>query len=185
MSVFAVLFDSRDRLETWGGYLRTARWSLRGVGLGRRVALGSKCKFSGRGDIKIGQRSRFERGVWLKLELPEARVEIGEFCFLGAFVEIDVLERVAIGSHTLIGPRCFITDHNHGTNRGRRIDQQACVARPVSIGLDVWIGASASILAGVTIGDGAIVGAGAVVTKDVSPYAIVAGVPARRIGERA
>ncbi len=49
---------------------------------------------------------------------------------------------------------------------------------------DVWIGAGAIVLTGVTIGKGAIVSAGAVVSKSVAPYQIVAGVPARRIGER-
>lgn len=56
---------------------------------------------------------------------------------------------------------------------------------PVIIGNDVWIGTRAIILDGVKIGDGAVVAAGAVVTKDVPPFAIVGGIPARQIGERA
>ena len=52
------------------------------------------------------------------------------------------------------------------------------------IGNDVWIGCGAIILSGVTVGDGAVIGAGAVVTKDVAPYAIVAGVPAKKIRNR-
>lgn len=52
------------------------------------------------------------------------------------------------------------------------------------IGNDVWIAAGATILRGVTIGDGAVIGAGAVVTKSVEPYSIVAGVPAKKIGQR-
>ena len=52
------------------------------------------------------------------------------------------------------------------------------------MGKDVWIGCDVTILAGVTIGDGAVIGAGAVVTKDVEPYAIVGGVPAKLIKYR-
>lgn len=57
-------------------------------------------------------------------------------------------------------------------------------AEPCTIGNDVWIGASAHILRGVIVGDGAVIAAGAVVTKNVEPYSIVAGIPARIIGHR-
>lgn len=62
------------------------------------------------------------------------------------------------------------------------IDEEKKVA--VRIGSDVWIGSNVSIMEGVTIGDGAVIAAGAVVTKDVEPYAIVGGVPARLIRMR-
>jgi acetyltransferase-like isoleucine patch superfamily enzyme len=56
--------------------------------------------------------------------------------------------------------------------------------KPVHVGNDVWIGASAVVMDGVTISDGAIIAAGAIVTKDVRPYAIVAGVPAKEVRRR-
>jgi hypothetical protein len=54
----------------------------------------------------------------------------------------------------------------------------------VTLGNDVWVGANAVVLSGVRVGDGAVIAAGAVVTKDVAPYTIVAGVPARRLRDR-
>ena len=57
-------------------------------------------------------------------------------------------------------------------------------AKAVTIGHDTWLGHGSTVLPGVTVGDGAVVGAGAVVSKDVAPYTIVAGVPAKPIRER-
>jgi phosphonate metabolism protein (transferase hexapeptide repeat family) len=57
-------------------------------------------------------------------------------------------------------------------------------AKKVTIGHDTWLGHGSTVLPGVTVGDGAVVGAGAVVTRDVAPYTIVAGVPARTVRER-
>ncbi|MCI8326447.1 MAG: CatB-related O-acetyltransferase [Lachnospiraceae bacterium] len=67
---------------------------------------------------------------------------------------------------------------------GRNVTQAWDNKGDIHIGNDVWIGYEAVILAGVTIGDGAVIGARAVVTKDVSPYTIVGGVPARPIKKR-
>jgi maltose O-acetyltransferase len=108
---------------------------------------------------------------------------LGRRTFLNAGCTILDTAPVRIGSHTMIGPsvQIYCADH-HRTVEGRRAGQE--IARPVTIGDDVWIGGGAVILCGVTIGDGAIVGAGAVVTRDVPAGATAAGNPARPIGRR-
>lgn len=86
----------------------------------------------------------------------------------------------------MIGGGALICGVNHGhTRRDIPMRQQDFEAAPIVIGQDVWIGMGAIILPGVTLGDGAIVGAGAVVTSDVSPGAVVSGVPARVLKIRA
>jgi acetyltransferase-like isoleucine patch superfamily enzyme len=134
--------------------------------------------------VKLGTRCEIEQGVFLKCVATGASLDVGDHVFIGAGTEIDVLLSVAIGAHTLIAPGVFITDHGHRRGRERRLDEQGNESAPVVIGTDVWLGARSVVLPGVTIGDGAIVGAGAVVTKDVPAYTIVAGVPARKVGDR-
>lgn len=87
---------------------------------------------------------------------------------------------IEIDDGAMIGHEVVIATINHEFDPRFRKDLNP---KPVKIGKRVWIGAHATILPGITIGDGAIVGAGAVVTKDVEPYTIVAGVPARKIRE--
>lgn len=84
----------------------------------------------------------------------------------------------------MIGPYCYLTDHDHAHLPGCLVSDQPLTSARVRIGSDVWLGAGVVVLKGVTIGDNAVVGAGAVVTNDVPAGVKVAGVPARVIGSR-
>ena len=109
-------------------------------------------------------------------------IRLGRNVFIGphAYLSADGV-RIDIGDDTVIGPGLYLIagDHEfaipgvlfHTSPRGRN--------EPIRIGCNVWIGARATVLKGVTVGDGAIVAAGSVVTRDVKPFAVVAGVPAR------
>jgi acetyltransferase-like isoleucine patch superfamily enzyme len=178
------LYYSTDRIRAWRGYAKGKLWALQGAKIGRRVVIDADCRVDRAWGVVIGERSRLERGVWLKLVSDAARLKIGNFSFVGAGTELDISNCMVIGNHTVVAPGCFLTDHDHGTDLDRRIDEQPCVAAPVTIGSDVWIGAGACILRGVTIGDGVVIGAGAVVKHDISSYNLAAGVPAKVIGTR-
>ena len=107
------------------------------------------------------------------------KITIGDFSGVG--IDCNVGGSVTIGDHVMMGPECVLLSHNH---RFDRLDIPMCQQgfseeQPIHIGNDVWIGTRAIILPGVTVGDHSVVGAGAVVTKDVPPYAVVGGVPAK------
>jgi acetyltransferase-like isoleucine patch superfamily enzyme len=106
---------------------------------------------------------------------------IGSFCSIGRQVFIG------LGTHPInhfsTSPLFYRTRNTFGVSVIER-DLSFEEYRPVEIGHDVWIGAGAMILDGVCIGHGAVIAAGAVVTKDVDPYMIVGGVPARVLGRR-
>ena len=105
-------------------------------------------------------------------------LELGEGVFVNMGCRFQDTGGISIGEGTLIGHGSTLTTLNHAVDPDRRADM---VPAPVRIGRKVWLGAAVTVVPGVTIGDGAIVGAGAVVTRDVSPNAVVAGVPARLI----
>jgi len=109
------------------------------------------------------------------------KLSIGARSVINRNCRLDGRGGLTIGSDTSISPECCLLSLTHEVHD----PAFGAVAKPTSIGDHVWIGARALILPGVTIGDGAVVGAGAVVTRDVPPSAIVAGNPARRIGDRA
>ena len=164
--------------------LRAGIWRLRGAAIGQKASVGSRCRVDRPWCVRIGKRAFAERGVFIKIVDDNAVLDIGDYVFIGTGTEFDIMERLIIGEHTIIAPNCFITDHNHRMLAELLLDQQPCVAKPVIIGRDVWLGAGVIVLPGITIGDGAIVGAQAVVTKDVPPLGIVAGVPAKLLRYR-
>jgi acetyltransferase-like isoleucine patch superfamily enzyme len=166
------------------GRLRARLLIVRGAKVKEKAFVGRGFKVDRPWCVSLGKRFVAEEHGYFKLVADDALLELGDYVFLGRGSEIDVMEKVSIGDHTLIGPGCFITDHNHDTSPGARIDQRPCVVAPVLIGGDVWLGANVVVVAGVRIGEGAVVGANAVVTKNVPPAAIVAGVPARIIRYR-
>lgn len=100
-------------------------------------------------------------------------------------VDCHLLGEITIGNDVMIGPKTIIWGRDHGMeNNGIAMKRQSHISLPIIIKDDVWIAANVIILKGVTIGEGAVVGAGSVVVKDVPPYAIVAGNPAKVIKYR-
>lgn len=106
--------------------------------------------------------------------------DIGKFCSIAG----EVL--LGMGTHTLnnLSTSPIFTEIKNGTGYKWADLTEIKPFRRVKVGNDVWIGTRAMIMGGVTIGDGAVIGAGAIVTKDVPPYAVVAGVPAKIIRNR-
>ncbi|MGQ2902083.1 MAG: DapH/DapD/GlmU-related protein [Neoaquamicrobium sediminum] len=157
--------DSDPRIHT------TAE--LKGCRLGRYVAVAERVILR---EVSVGDYSYFERHG------EAIYTTIGKFCSIAANVRLNALEhpleRITTHKVTYRPNEYF---NYLGVDQDFRERRRA---RPVTIGNDVWIGHGAVVMPGVTIGDGAAIGANAVVTRDVAPYEIVAGVPAKRIRMR-
>lgn len=166
------------------GRVRARMLAVRGASIGAKTSIGEHCIVDRPWGIALGERVLLESEVYLKLVSDEATLTLGDHTFVGRGVEFDVLLGVSVGRHSLIAPRCFITDHTHGIADHLRIDQQPSPPAAVSIGSDVWLGTGVVVLPGVTIGDGAVVGAHSVVAHDVAAMSVVAGVPAKLLRMR-
>ena len=127
------------------------------------------------------------------------KVQVGKYSRVGFQTKITnavIGNFTAIGAESVIGlgqhPTNYITSHSIFYKKGNwgwhddwvKYPDGFVESKKITIGNDVWIGRRAIIMDGVSIGDGAIVGSGAVVTKDVPPYSIVGGVPAKVIKYR-
>lgn len=121
-------------------------------------------------------------------------ISVGEWCFVGKGTRVWSAGSIDIGDRVLISHNVNIFDSlTHPLSARKRHSQFKAIMltghpsdidlgeQPVTIANDAWVGANACVLRGVSIGEGAVVAAGSVVTKDVPPYTIVAGNPARVI----
>jgi acetyltransferase-like isoleucine patch superfamily enzyme len=131
---------------------------------------------------KVGRRVVFYPGVWIA---PGANLVLGDDVDLARGVLITTRGGVTIGDRVLVGYNSMILSTNHRIPDGHgRIFGAGHDLKAVSIGDDAWIGAHVVIVPGVSIGNGAVVAAGSVVTKDVEPFTVVGGVPARLLSRR-
>ena len=181
--------DALGRLANWMAQRQTHRRS--------RCTIASSAKVNYRGirdkppsRLCIGEGSMFEGRILSERE--GSVVVIGTNTFIGGS-SLICAERIEVGDDVLISWGCTIVDHHsHGVDwRDRSNDVSDWYQKkknwdhvrihPIKICNRAWIGFNAIILAGVTIGENAVVGCGSVVTKDVAPYSVVAGNPARVI----
>lgn len=139
----------------------------------------------------------------LKFVYRALGAEIGKHVVFHFRTEVRGLHRLKIGDGTIIGDNALLAAQR-GLTIGKNVNlssnvsiysgahdhrdpyfrSTAATTRPITIGDRVWIGSNAIILTGVHIGEGAVICAGCVVTKDVEPYTVVAGIPARKVNER-
>lgn len=128
--------------------------------IGEKTVVQTGFRFGMKGVLKIGKHCQVNEDVYIQ------SAEIGDY--------VLIAQRVAILSVTHLMDRLDIPIKMQGSTE----------SRPVTIESDVWVGRNAVLMPGIRIGKGAVIGAGAVVTKDVPPYAIVGGVPAKLIRYR-
>lgn len=105
-------------------------------------------------------------------------ITFGENVFLNSGCKFQDQGGITIGDNCLIGHNVVLSTINHDLNPAKKRRNHYA---PLKIGDNVWVGSNVTILAGVTIGEWSVVAAGAVVTKDVAPYSIVGGIPAKFI----
>lgn len=148
---------------------------------GDNVTIGDRVSVSG--VVSLGSGVVIHRDVILRAF--DGHVEVGEgttvnpFCIVYGQGGVDIGALVSIAAGTkIVAQEKVIGDPSIPTKL------QGGTAEGIRIGDDVWIGVNAVVLDGVSVGEGAVVGAGSVVTRDVEPFTVVAGVPARVLRSR-
>ncbi len=162
--VECVLF--RYKLVPYNNMISTRIHGAKALRLTSNVAIPEFCSFSGEVIIKDFTTLGIHNMMF-------GQISIGKYCQIGAYVAIHGT------NHPITHPSIYI---NYRFFSGELSKYKT--SKPVKIGNDVWIGHGAIVLSGITIGDGCIIGAGSVVTRDVEPYSVVAGNPAKLLRKR-
>lgn len=172
-------------------YLRKCKLKLSGIHIHDGVLLGNNLSMETssqffnvkHGEIRIKNSSKISDGVII--HSYGGKVLIGKNVFIGPYAVIYGHGDVTIGNDCLIAMGVKIISANHQiSNQDIKINSLPDLIASVTIGEDVWLGADVKILSNVNIGNGAVIGAGSVVTKDIPPYAVAVGVPAKIVKYR-
>lgn len=183
-------------LNVWFWDRQHRRWCVAAPSAKLRVTARIRNLQSNRESITIGENSILDGEVLVFKE--SGRISIGKNVYVGEGTRIWSADNITIGDYCLISHNVNIHDTNsHSLDSHTRRMEFDSLWKPVegtsvdsvakssvTIGRDVWIGFNSIIMKGVVIGDGAIIGAGSVVTRNVEPYSVVAGNPARHIKEK-
>ena len=156
------------------------KWYLRNCNTGRLCTVRGIPDIEANGEIILGDRVK----VWSHIQTTQlstggkGKLIIGDNTFINVGTIISARFEVKIGKNVQIAPGVIIMDSDfHGVEDREAED----LATPITIGDNVWLATRAIVLKGVTIGEGSTIAAGAVVTKDVPPFSLAAGVPAKVI----
>lgn len=165
----------------WGRYLAARH---RGVRVDRTCRIHPEARINPRGSqLTIGARSTVAPGACI-----QGPVTIGEDCTVQIYsVLVGVRDGgpITIGNQVHIAPHVMMFAASHKfADTDIPICKQGVEAAPITIEDDVWVAGNVVITAGVRIGHGSVIGAGAVVTKDIPPWSVAVGVPARVIRTR-
>ncbi len=130
--------------------------------------------------LEIGPGALLEPGVWITAP-DDARVRIGAGTFLNLGVMIAAQDLVEIGEHCMLANGCFVSDSSHRYDDPELpVPWQGFQSKgPTLIGDNCWLGANVVVTSGVTIGERCVIGANSVVTRDIEPFSLAAGAPAR------
>lgn len=134
--------------------------------------------------ISIGNNVRLDRGIRI-LAANWAAIQIEDGVKVGLYTVMNGGDSISIGKKALVSGFVYLQTSMHGYgDKNLPVQEQGYVHAPVVLEEDAWLGTHVVILPGVTIGKGAVVGSNAVVTKNVEPFCVVGGIPAKLIKER-
>lgn len=167
---------------------RKAWWQLLGAKIGAGTSM-PRVEMIWPHQVSIGRNCILEPDIFFKFAgiwQPGPAIVIQDRVFIGRGCEFNISDGLQIGDDCLIASGCKFIDADHGmAEAGQPMNRQSTLKAPITLEEDVWLGANVIVLKGVTIGRGAVVGAGAVVTKSIPAFEVWAGVPARKISQRA
>ncbi|WP_416670509.1 acyltransferase [Egbenema bharatensis] len=190
-----------------GEILRSRLYRVILLRLGRSVFIQDGVELLGSNQIRLDDRVFLFRGVRLNAQgennllrlrkgvalergvdigsMDHTTIDIGDRTFIGPYVYIVGTGNIKIGQDCMIACQSGIIANQHRfDDLSRPIREQGVTKQGIVIEDDCWLGHRVTVLDGVTIGKGSVVGAGAVVTRDIPPYSVAVGVPAKVISRR-